>query len=89
MESATILTPPSFPSELSISQGYEIRKNIITISMYREKFYQFHVAQRQLFQPLNNLENGSFRKRENLQYKKVYSRELIESATILTPLAPA
>ena len=38
--------------------------------MYRDKFYQLHTAQRQLPQPLNNLENESPRNRGNLQYKK-------------------
>ena len=42
------------------------KKNINTKSM----FYQLHVAQRQLLRPLNNLENRSFRDRENLQYYK-------------------
>ena len=32
-----------------------IWKNINTILMYREKFYQLNAAQRQLLQPLNNL----------------------------------
>ena len=38
--------------------------------MHGEKFYQLHTEQRQLLRPLNNLEKGSFRNRENLQYKK-------------------
>ena len=38
--------------------------------MYVEKFYQLHMVQRQLLRPLNNLENGSFRNRDNLQYNK-------------------
>ena len=47
--------------------------------MYGEKFYQLHVAQRQLLRPLNNLKkNGSFRYRENLKYEKQQTR-FIES----------
>ena len=44
MESTTILTPPapvfSFPSEPNIPEGPEYEKNINTISMHEEKFYQ-------------------------------------------------
>ena len=44
-----------------------MKKNINTISMYGEKFYQLHAAQRQLFRALNNLVNGLFGNRVNLQ----------------------
>ena len=37
--------------------------------MHGEKFYQLHAAQRQLLRPLNNMENGSLRNSEILQYK--------------------
>ena len=59
-----------FPSEPHIPEGPAYKKNINTISMHGEKFYQLHTEQRQLLRPLNNLEKGSFRNRENLQYKK-------------------
>ena len=66
MECATTSTPTApaqavfyFPSEHNIPERLEYGKIINTILMYREKFYQLHTAQRQLPQPLNNLENGS------------------------------
>ena len=54
-----------------------IWKNINTISMHGEKFTQLHAAQRKLLRPLNNLENGSFSNRENLQYKKTADSALL------------
>ena len=49
MESATILMPTStglsgigLPSEPNIPEGPEYEKNINTISMHGEKFYQLH-----------------------------------------------
>ena len=50
MESATILKPLAlalivvfcFPSEPNIPEGPEYEKNINTISMHEEKFYQFY-----------------------------------------------
>ena len=39
-------------------------------SMINTKYPKLHAAQQQLLRPLNNLVNGSFRNRENLQYKK-------------------
>ena len=49
MESATVFTPPStalsgfyFPSEPNIPEGPEYEKNIKTILMHWEKFYQLH-----------------------------------------------
>ena len=64
MESATIFTPLSTGFSgilLSVRTQYSGLKdqtmtNINTISMYREKFYQLHAAQRQLLRLLNNLE---------------------------------
>ena len=54
MESATILTPPGTSLSgilLSIRTQYSWRtrkwKNISTISLYGDKFYQLHTAQRQ------------------------------------------
>ena len=54
MESATILTPPStglicilLSIRTHIPEGPEYEKNINTILMYGEKFYQLHAAQRQ------------------------------------------
>ena len=44
-------------------------KNINTISMHREKFYQLHVAQRQLLRPLNNLE-------KRIQNMKKYQHDI-------------
>ena len=41
---------------LSTKARPEYGKNINTILMYRKTFYQLHAAQRQLPQPLNNLE---------------------------------
>ena len=67
MERATILAPYStdLSSNLaSIRTQYctpeepeykKMKKNINTISMYEEKLYQLHAAQRQLLRPLNNL----------------------------------
>ena len=45
--------------------------------MYGEKCYQLHAAQRKLLPPLNNLENRSFRNRENLFYKKTADSVLL------------
>ena len=63
MESATILTPPSTGSSgillsvrTNIPKGPKYKKTINTISMYEEKFYKLHAAQRQLLRPVNNLE---------------------------------
>ena len=73
MGSATILTPQAvfwFPSEPNIHEDTEYEKNIKLISVYREKFYQFPAAQRQLLQPLNNLEKTDPSEIVNLQYKK-------------------
>ena len=61
MESATILMPPStslsgilLSAENSIFPKDQNIKTINTISMFGEKFYQLHVAQRQLLRPLPN-----------------------------------
>ena len=65
MGSATILTPQAvfwFPSEPNIYEDPEYEKNIKTISIYREKFYQLPTAQRQLLRPLNNLEKRILQK---------------------------
>ena len=78
MESATVLTPPfhrlkrysAFCQNPIFLKDQIMKININTISMYGEKFYQLHAAQRQLLRLLNNLENGSFRNRVSLQYKK-------------------
>ena len=73
MGSATILTTQAvfwFPSEPNIHEDPEYEKNIKTISIYREKFYQFPAAQRRLLRPLNNLEKNDPSEIVNLQYKK-------------------
>ena len=84
MESATILTPPStdlssilLSARTQYSWRTRIWKNINTILMYGEKFYQLHLAQWQLLRPLNNQKNGSVRNRENLQYKKTAGSVLL------------
>ena len=84
MESATILTPLApayavfcFPSEPNIPKGPEYEKNINTLAIYGEKFYQLNAAQRQLLRPLNYLKNGSFRNTENLLYTKTADSVLL------------
>ena len=68
MASATILTSPGTGLSGNLLKRYSAvcsnpifrkdqnMKNINTISMHGEKFYQFNAAQRQLLRPLNNLE---------------------------------
>ena len=84
MEYATTTMPKAptqavfyFSSEHNIPERPEYGKNINTILMYMEKFYQLHTAQRQLPQPLNNLKKWIPRNRENLRYKK--TADLAES----------
>ena len=76
MECATT-SMPTAPTALAQAVFYfpiperpEYVKNTSTILMYREKFNQLHTAQRQLQQPLNNLEKWIPKNRENLRYKK-------------------
>ena len=84
MESATILTPPStilsgicFPPEPNIPEGPEYEK-ISTLYWCTERsFTNCTQKQQQPLRPLNNLENESFRNRENLQYKKIADSVLL------------
>ena len=83
-----------FSVEPHYPKGPENVKNINTISMYGETFYDRHTAQRQMLWSLNNLKRGFVGNTASKVWKPqthfdwVCSWEILEDATSLTPPSP-